>query len=83
MLCAAVVASLYTQGMDINLQMATTIAIMAGTGILTPSASVFGAMIHTNKFSTSSQVYKYAGITMIYLIVTYIVIYLPLAFLMQ
>lgn len=81
MICAAVIASLYTQGMDINLQIAgATIAIMGGTGILTPAASVFGAMLHTNKFSTAKQVYKFAGITMVYLIITYTIIYLPLAF---
>lgn len=83
-ICAAVAGSLYTQGVEINLQIAAaTIGIMAGTGILTPSASAFGAMLHTNKFSVAKQMYKYAGATLVYLIVTYIVIYLPLAFLMQ
>lgn len=79
MLCASIVAALYAQGVDINLQIAgATIAMMGGTGILTPAASVYGAMIHSNKYSTPSQVYKFASLTMLYILVTYAIIYLPL-----
>ena len=76
----AVVCALYNQGMAFDVQIAgTLIAVMGLIGYLLPASSVYGALLHAQEFMLPSAIYKYGIITMVFIILTLCLIYLPIA----
>ena len=76
----AVVCALYNQGMAFDVQIAgTLIAVIGLIGYLLPASSLYGALLHAQEFMLPSAIYKYGIITMVFIILTLCLIYLPIA----
>lgn len=74
----SVVASLYLQGILVDIQTATTlVAFFALMGFMTPAASAYGAMLHANPFVEAKTIYITGVATFLYMVVVMAVIFIP------
>lgn len=78
-LLSTVVATLSVQGFIADPVIPTIIVICsAEMGFLTPAASIYGALVHAHKYSTSASAYKYGAIMMVFCLIFLVFIVIPL-----
>jgi len=74
----AVVGSLYSSGVPIPLNAcAVVLSIFPMIGIVTPAASAYGAMLHSNEFTTAKSLYIYGSIVVLYMILVGALVFGP------
>ena len=77
---ASVLGSMYQGGNLSGIYTATVLLSLSTIlAFYTPAASGFGAMLHSAEFVTSSSVYKWGAITMLYILFIFIVVAIPLS----
>ena len=77
---ASVLGSMYQGGSLTGIYTATVLLSLSTIlAFYTPAASGFGAMLHSAEFVTSSSVYKWGAVTMIYILLIFVVVAIPLS----
>lgn len=75
-----VVAIFYNSGMPMNIQLLSCIlTVFAVSGIVTPAASIYGAMVHAHEYSTAKSIYVAGTVVSVFLFIIAIGICLPLS----
>lgn len=75
----AIAGSFYANGIITNPAAAVFIITFASAlGFYTPASSGFGAMIHSSQSVTPGSVYKYGAVVMIYLVIMFTIVVVPL-----
>lgn len=75
----AVCFSMYSQGILVNIEVAVILVSMMGMcGVMTPAASIYGAMLHSAELSTPKACYINGSITILYLTLIAAIIMVPL-----
>ena len=75
-----VVAIFFNSGMPFNIELlACLLTVFAVSGIVTPAASIYGAMVHAHEYATPTSIYVAGTIVSIFLFVIAIAICFPLS----
>lgn len=75
-----VVAIFYNSGMPFNIELlAVLLTTFAVSGIVTPAASIYGAMVHAHEYSTPTSTYTAGIIVSVFLFVIAVAITFPLS----
>lgn len=77
-----VVAMFYNAGMQFNIELLSVLlTVFAVSGIVTPAASIYGAMVHAHEYATPTSIYVAGTIVSVFLFVIAIAICFPLSIL--
>ena len=75
-----ILGSLIAGGMPLNGPMlAAGIMLFSQIGILLPASSMWGAILHSLDMTTTSSIYKYAALAIIYCIIVGCAVYIPMS----
>lgn len=79
----AVVGSFYSSGLITNAPAALLIITFATImGFYTPASSAYGAMLHSCELVTSQSIYKYGALVMVFLVLVFAVVVVPLCYIL-
>ncbi len=79
----AVAGSFYSNGVITNAPAALLIITFASImGFYTPASSAYGAMLHSSECVTSKAVYKYGLLVMLFLVIVFAAVVVPLCYLL-
>ena len=77
---ASVIGSMFQGGLLTDVYTAGMILTMTTIlGFYTPASSGFGAMLHGSEYVTSASVYKWGALVLVYIVVAFAVIVVPLS----
>ncbi len=77
----AMAGSFYSSGLITNAPAALMIITLATImGFYTPASSAYGAMLHSCELVTSRSVYKYGAIVMVFMVLIFAVVVIPLCY---
>lgn len=76
---ASVTISMYGAGVVFNVHLALTlIAVLGLFGLLTPAGSAYGAMIHSNEWTTTKSAYTAGFTMMLWMAIVIALVFIPL-----